>query len=178
MSGAAPPSAIPGLKPGLGRAGLCLGLGLALAAPLWAQTPRRRAPARQAPALPAPRAVLGFEPGEDGKLAEWPTLLRYYQALARTSDRVQYRELGKTTLGQPFVALVISSPRNLARLDRYRALNARLADPRTIRTAAEARSLIRDGRTVVLITSGIHSTEVGGHLTPAVLAHRLATDTT
>jgi zinc carboxypeptidase len=140
--------------------------------PLAAQQ-RRRPP----PPIPTPKSVLGFEPGEDRKLAEWPVLVRYYQALARTSARVQYRELGKTTLGAPFVVLVISSPRNLQRVDLLRRLNARLADPRTLRSSREAEDAVRDGKTIVLITSGIHSTEVGGHLTPAVLAYRLATDT-
>ena len=121
--------------------------------------------------------MLGFEPGDDRKLADWPLLLRYYQALAKASDRIDYRELGKTTLGAPFVALVISSPRNLKQLDTYQRLNAGLADPRTLRTSADAAAAIRNGKAVVLITSGVHSDEVGGHLAPAVLAYRLATDT-
>jgi hypothetical protein len=142
-----------------------------------AQRPSRQQTARRPTPIPTPRSVLGFEPGDDRKLAEWPVLVRYYEALARASDRVDYRELGKTTLGAPFVALVISSPQNLRRLDQLRQLNAKLADPRTLRTNREALESLRDGRTVVLITSSIHSTEVGGHLTPALLAHRLATDT-
>ncbi len=142
---------------------------------LAAQRPARRAVAPRP--IPAPRSVLGFEPGEDRKLVEWPVLVRYYQALARASDRVDYRELGKTTLGAPFVALVISSPQNLRRLSTVRAFNARLADPRTMRTNRDAQEALRDGKTIVLITSSIHSTEVGGHLTPAALAYRLATDT-
>jgi hypothetical protein len=156
---------------------LCL---VGLVAPAAAVGQQRRHPARRpAPAarVPTPRSVLGFEPGEDRKLADWPTLVRYYQALARASDRVRYRELGRSTLGAPFVALVISSPYNLRRLERYRTLNARLADPRTLRTKAEAQEALRDGKAVVLVTSGIHSNEVGGHLAPAVLAYRLATDT-
>ncbi|MEX2156602.1 MAG: M14 family metallopeptidase [Gemmatimonadales bacterium] len=157
-------------------------LAAALAAgPLAAQRPRTPPPARRpapaALAIPTPRSVLGFEPGEDRKLVEWPVLLRYYQALARASDRVDFRELGKTTLGAPFVALVISSPQNLRRLDRYRQINASLADPRGFRTSAAARAAATGGKTIVLITSSIHSTEVGGHLAPVVLAHRLATDT-
>jgi len=147
-----------------------------LTAPAGAQQ-RRRPAQRPAPRIPTPKSVLGFEPGEDRKLAEWPLLVRYYQALAKASDRLQYRELGKTTLGAPFVTLVISSPQNLRRLNRLRGLNARLADPRTPRSTRETEEALRDGKTVVLITCGIHSTEVGGHLTPVVLAHRLATDT-
>ncbi len=142
----------------------------------------RRPPAPPAPAptasrVPTPKSILGFDPGEDRKLADWPVLLRYYQALAQTGDRVRYRELGKTTLGAPLVALVISSPSNLKNLDRYRQLNARLADPRTIHNSREQQEALRDGRAIVLITSGIHSNEVGGHLTPALLAYRLASDT-
>ena len=153
------------------------------AAELAAQRPTQRAapPRRARPAAPAviptPRSILGFDPGDDRKLAEWPALVRYYQALARASDRVDFRELGKTTLGAPFVALVISSPQNLRQLDRFRRLNAGLADPRTLRTNPAAQEALRDGKTIVLITSSIHSTEVGGHLTPAALAYRLATDT-
>jgi len=135
------------------------------------------APRSSAQRIPTPRSVLGFEPGDDRKLADWPTLVRYYQALAGASNRMRYRELGHSTLGAPFVALVISSPQNLRRLDYYRELNARLADPRGLRTPKDATTALREAKTVVLITSGIHSNEVGGHLTPAILAYRLATDT-
>jgi hypothetical protein len=161
--------------------------GLVTAAPALAAQQRHRparppaAGRRTAPVaavrIPPPKSFLGFEPGEDRRLADWPALVRYYQALGRASDRVRYRELGKTTLGAPFVTLVISSPQNLKRLEHYRQLNARLADPRTVRTGREAQEALHDGRAIVLITSGIHSNEVGGHLTPAVLAYRLASDT-
>ncbi|HEX9727302.1 MAG TPA: M14 family metallopeptidase [Gemmatimonadales bacterium] len=132
----------------------------------------------RAQTVPAPESVLGFVPGTDRKLVEWPVLVDYYQRLARASDRVQYRELGKTTNGAPFVALVISSTENMARLEELRAINLKLADPRTIGSDSERTRLLRDGKTIVLITSSIHSTEVGGHLTPAVLAHRLASGDT
>lgn len=128
-------------------------------------------------AIPTPRSVLGFDPGDDRRLADWPTLLRYYRALARASDRVDYREMGKTTLDAPLIALTISSPQNLRRLDAFRRINDRLADPRTIPANRVALASLREGRAMVLITGGIHSDEVGGNLTPAVLAYRLATDT-
>src|SRR5258705_10241466 len=154
---------------------------VAFAAPAAAQRPRRAAPARPraaTTAIPSPRSILGFEPGDDRKLVEWPVLVRYYEALAKASDRVDLRVLGKTTLGAPFVALVISSPQNLRRLNYYRGLNAKLADPRTLRSNPDAMDALRNGKTIVLITSSIHSTEVGAHLTPAALGYRLATDTT
>jgi hypothetical protein len=127
-----------------------------------------------AQAVPTPESVLGFTPGADRRLVEWPVLVDYYRRLAAASDRVELRELGRTTNGAPFIALVISSPANLARLDELRESNAKLADPRRIGSDAERARLLRDARTIVLITSSVHSTEVGGHLTPALLAYRLA----
>ena len=160
----------------LRRAGRVALVAMLLAGSAFAQRPRaRRTP--PPPVIPTPRSVLGFEPGDDRKLVEWPVLVRYYEALAKASDRVDYRELGKTTLGAPFVALVISSPANLRRLDYYKRLNADLADPRSFRTSRAAREALQNDRVIVLITSSIHSTEVGGHLTPVALAYRLATDT-
>lgn len=159
---------------------LTLLLAGAVVAPLAGQHPKRPAPPphkHAPPVVPTPRSVLGFEPGDDRKLADWPTLLGYYQALGKTSDRVSYRELGHSTLGAPFIALIISSPQNIRHLDTYRRLNASLADPRLLHSAKEQGDALRDGRVVVLITSGLHSNEVGGHLAPAVLAYRLATDT-
>jgi hypothetical protein len=159
---------------------------LVLAGPLIAQRPPQARPSPppaassrrpSPPIIPTPRSVLGFDPGDDRKLVEWPVLVRYFEALAKASDRVDYRELGKTTLGAPFIALVISSPQNLKRLDYYRLNNASLADPRGFRTSRAAREAVHNGKTIVLITSSIHSTEVGGHLTPVALAYRLATDT-
>lgn len=157
---------------------------VALASPLSAQRPRPKHPApapsakqRAAPKIPTPRSILGFDPGDDRKLPDWPTLVRYFHALADASDRVNLRELGKSTLGAPFLAVVISSPQNLKRLDHFRAINDRLADPRTLGSTRAAEQDLHDGRTIVLITSGVHSTEVGGHLSPVTLAYRLATDT-
>src|SRR5207302_1957273 len=129
---------------------------VALAPALAAQQrhrPRQAAVPRRPPApvvtrVPTPKAILGFDPGDDRKLADWPVLLRYYQALAQTSDRVRYRELGKTTLGAPLVALAISSPANLKSLDRYRQLNARLSEPRTIHTARPPRAPTRPSCTI------------------------------
>ena len=142
---------------------LSLGAALLMAVPSAAQT------------IPAPEEVLGFVPGTDSKLVEWPVLVDYYRQLANASDRVQYRELGKTTLGAPFVALVISSVDNMQRLEEIRSINLRLADPRRIASETERDDLLRTGKTIVLITSSIHSTEVGGHLSPTLIAHQLAT---
>ena len=82
--------------------------------------------------VPAPKDVLGFTPGDDRKLASWAQTLEYFKKLDAASDRVQFQEIGKTTMGVPFVYATISSPENLKNLEKYKQINAKLADPRTI----------------------------------------------
>jgi len=126
--------------------------------------------------VPTPESVLGFRIGTDRRVADWEEITTYLGRLAEASDRMQLDTLGATTLGRPFIALTISSAANLGRLDEYLEMQRRLADPRTIRTEQEAARLIREGRVVVLITGGIHSTEVGAYQVPLRIAHRLAAD--
>jgi hypothetical protein len=124
--------------------------------------------------VPAPRDHFGFDIGEDRKLANWTELASYYEALARTSPRVRIDTLGRATRGQPFLMLTITSPANHARLDELRDINQRLADPRRITSDAELQRLLDAGRTIVLITQHIHSTEVGAGQMAARLAWRMA----
>src|SRR5690606_9570643 len=74
----------------------------------------------------------------------------------------------------PFVMLTGPSRVNHARLDECLAMPRKLADPRTIRDDAELQAMLRDMRTVVLITHQIHSSEVGGGLEATRMLHRLA----
>ena len=135
------------------------------------------APAQQAPSrassVPTPASILGWEPGTDRKLPSWKQVTDYFAALDAASSRVSVRTLGKTTLGRPFIVAFISDPATLANLPKYQRIQRALMDPRE-RANATRESLIADGKNVILITSSIHSTEVGGFLTPLVIADRLA----
>src|SRR3977135_3733231 len=131
--------------------------------------------------VPAPEDVLGFRPGDDRKLASWAKVVEYFQKLAATSDRVKFEEIGKSTMGAPFVYATISAPENLRRLDEFKDIQRQLPDPRLLGAAAnptraerKARSLISRGKTVIAITCGIHSTEVGSYLSSMLIAYRLA----
>src|SRR6267143_406191 len=128
--------------------------------------------------IPAPQDVLGFRPGDDRKLASWAKVIEYFEKLDAASDRVKFEELGKSTMGAPFVMATISAPENLASLDDSRKSQELLADPRKLGPPAvrdvKARELIARGKTIVLITCGIHSTEVGSYLSSMLLAYQLA----
>lgn len=127
---------------------------------------------------PMPSEVFGFAPGDDRKLASWSQVLDYFEQLDRASDRVVFETLGQTTMGKPFVMATISAPDNLARLEEYKQIQEQLADPRKLGPPAtrdrKAAELIKRGKTIVLITCGIHSTEVGSYLSSTLIAHRLA----
>jgi hypothetical protein len=125
--------------------------------------------------VPRPAEVFGFEPGEDYKLADWSQLVDFYQRLAASSDRVQLQEIGRTTRDQPMIVLFISSAENLRQLDRWRDISSRLARARGL-TDAEARQLARDGKAIVWIDSGLHSTEVAHSQHAPLLAYHMATD--
>src|ERR1044071_1622474 len=131
--------------------------------------------------IPAPAEVLGFVPGEDRKLASWSQVVEHFQRLGQASDRLTFQTLVQTTRGQPFVMATISSPANLARLEEFKKIQDQLADPRKLGPPAtrdrKAAELIRQGKTIVLITCGIHSTEVGSYLSSMLIEHRLASST-
>jgi hypothetical protein len=131
-------------------------------------------------AIPAPETVLGFKVGAERKLAKWETFIAYFRRLAATSDRLKFEELGKTTLGRPFVVATISAPENLQQLALYKEQQRKLGDPRILKQQGDAdalaNDLIRTGKTVVVITCSIHSTEVGGTFTATELAYRLTSE--
>lgn len=131
--------------------------------------------ATTAQSVPAPKDVLGWTPGDDRKLASWAQVVEYFTRLDKSSDRVAFQEIGKTTMGAPFVYATISSPENLRLIKRYELINDKLADPRRIQSNdAAAKALIKQGKTIVLITCGVHSTEVGSYLSSMLIAYRLA----
>src|ERR1043166_7719957 len=71
----------------------------------------------QSQAIPAPENVLGFRPGDDRKLAGWAKVVEYFQKLAAVSERVKFEEIGKSTMGAPFVYATISASENLKKLN-------------------------------------------------------------
>jgi hypothetical protein len=126
--------------------------------------------------VPTPESAFGFRVGEDRKLADWTQIVAYFRALDAASPRVQVEEVGRTTEGRPFLVATITSEANMARLEQLRGINLRLADPRGLRDE-DASRLLAEGRTVVSLNYGIHSTEVGATQGAIEEAFRLAAAT-
>lgn len=123
--------------------------------------------------IPAPESVLGFRIGQDRLLADWGQVVSYFRALDAASPRITTLEVGTSTEGRPFLVVIATSEANMARLAEIRRDNLRLADPRGL-SEEDADRLVRDGRTIVVSSHGIHSTEVASTLTAMELAYRLA----
>ena len=128
-------------------------------------------------AIPSPRSALGFNPGDDRTIADWKQITDYFARLDKTSDRVQVNTIGQSTLGRTMIAAFISAPENIRSLEKYKEIQRRLADPRL--NPADGRvdfsgQLLKDGKTVVVISCSIHSTEIVASQMSMQLAYNLA----
>lgn len=127
-------------------------------------------------AVPTPESVIGFRPGTEFKLANYDQTIEYFRRLDAASDKLTLLPMGTSTQGRTFHVALISSPANLAAIDRHREIARRLAAPEGL-TEAEARALAAEGRAIVHIDGGLHSTEVAGPQHTIQLAYDLVTRT-
>ena len=122
--------------------------------------------------VPAPDASFGFKPGADFKLANYDQSIEYFRKLAAASRFLRLVEAGKTSQGRTMYFALISNPKNLDQVERYRQIAQRLAHPAGL-TDATARELAREGKPFIHIDGGLHSTEVAGAQHTPLLAYDL-----
>jgi Zinc carboxypeptidase len=135
---------------------------------------QKRTRASSLSTVPAPKAFLGFTPGDERTIADWRQITDYFARLDKASDRVTVQTIGETTLKRPLIVALISSRENLLALDKYRDIQRRLADPRLVKTDLERDRLIENGKVVVAISCSIHSTEIVASQMSMQLAYELA----
>src|SRR5260221_274628 len=140
-----------------------------LASIAWTAAPQAD---NRSSSVPIPDSVFGFAPGADYKLATYDQSIDYFKKLAAASRYIKLFEAGKTTQGRTMYFALISSPDNLAKIDRYREIWQRLAHPQGL-TDAEAQKLAAEGRALVHIDGGLHATEVAGPQHTPLLAYDL-----
>ena len=116
--------------------------------------------------VPTPSSVLGYE------LGDWHVrhdqLVRYFEVLAESSDRVQLELIGTTYEQRPLLVATISSPENLSRLEEIRAQHLRLSDPN------ETLPDVSRMPAVVYLGYSVHGNESSGSNAALAVAYLLA----
>lgn len=126
--------------------------------------------------VPSPAKILGYPIGTPNKLTYTADQYRYYRELEKASPRVRtFLAPEKSEEGRDQMLVVVSDEANLAKLDRYKEITAKLADPRKLDDAA-AQALIDEGKVFYWASGSIHSTETGSPEMLMELAYRLAVD--
>ncbi len=124
----------------------------------------------------SPAEFLGVKPGSDFFLATYEQLTGYFERLAAESPRISVFDMGPTTGGRRMHYAIISSAHNMAELERYKEISQRLSFARGL-DEREAIRLAKEGKVVVWIDSGIHSTETSPPMHQFHLAYDLVTGT-
>jgi Zinc carboxypeptidase len=133
------------------------------AGPLAAQTP--------------PDKYLGFKIGEDRKLADYAQIKGYFEKLAQETNKLKLFTIGESVQKRPLIMAAISTPENLAKIDRWKEILHKLRDPRAT-SVDEARKLAKEGKVIVLITCSLHATEIAASQMSMELAYDLVTGKT
>jgi len=122
--------------------------------------------------IPTPKSHFGFNIGDDYQLANFTQTEAYFKKLDATSDRIKLVDIGETEEGRRQYMLVVSSPENMKKLDHYRQISQKLA--RAEVSEEEAKKLSKEGKAVVWIDGGLHSTETVAMQQLIEMAYQLA----
>jgi hypothetical protein len=121
---------------------------------------------------------LGYVAGAPNKLTYTKDLYRYYRELEKATPRVRVLVAPeKSEEGREQLLILVSDEANLAKLDRYKEITGKLADPRKI-SDADAEALITEGKIFYWASGSIHSPETGSPEMLMELAYRLAVSET
>ncbi|MFD2557121.1 M14 family metallopeptidase [Sphingobacterium tabacisoli] len=117
----------------------------------------------QAQQISTPKSHFGFNIGDDYQIANYKMMESYFLKVAAESNRVLIEKAGLSEEGRQQYLLVISSPENLAHVDKYRKISQSLGRAEGI-NEQQAKQLAKDGKPIVWIDGGMHSNEtVGSH---------------
>ncbi|HVL25708.1 MAG TPA: M14 family zinc carboxypeptidase, partial [Thermomicrobiales bacterium] len=126
---------------------------------------------------PSIETFFGRTPGADRTLIDWPEMLAWFEEIERASPRLRMESIGQATDGGEMVLLTIADPATIGALDSVRDRRRALADEALLRDPANENGRLAGDKTVVLLTAGIHATEVGGvQLMPELVADLALSD--
>lgn len=107
-------------------------------------------------------AFFGATPGADQVLIDWDPMCSWIDAIAHSSANLCSQILGHSTDGRELRMVIASSPESITNLDTIIAQRATLATTQLYRDMSNNSGSLAGSKPVVLVTAGIHATEVGG----------------
>lgn len=122
--------------------------------------------------IPTPKSHFGFNIGDDYHLANFTQTEAYFKKLDAASDRLQLVDIGETEEGRRQYMFIVSAPENLQNVERYKEISQKMA--RAEISEEEARRLSVEGKPVVWIDGGLHSSETVAMHQLIELAYQLA----
>ena len=127
--------------------------------------------------VPTPLKVMGYVPGSPGHLSHVAEINAYFRAVEKASPRVKVFSLGKSEEGREMIVAAVADEGTIKRLDEYRQMLGKLADPRGLSAADRAR-LIKQAKPIYWLSGSIHSPETGSPEMLMELLYRMAVEET
>ncbi|MFT4030844.1 MAG: M14 family metallopeptidase [Siphonobacter sp.] len=110
--------------------------------------------------VPTPKEHFGFSIGDDYHLANYTQTESYFKKIAQAvPDLVKYTVIGKTEEGRDQFMMIVTSAENHKKLARYQEISVKMARAEGI-TEEQANAMAAEGKAIVWIDGGIHSTEM------------------
>jgi hypothetical protein len=123
--------------------------------------------------VPSPTTVLGHIIGAPGELTHSAKIVDYVRQVASSSSRVHVETIGESEEGREIVLVVIADENGIRDLDRLKAANAALADPR-LTSPEQAETIIATARPAYYFNCNLHADETGSGEMCMELIYRLA----
>jgi hypothetical protein len=117
--------------------------------------------------IPTPQQYFGYQVGDWH--IQHDALVGYFKKIAELSNRVQLTEYGRTYENRPLLLMTISSPKNLANIDKIKAEHHRLVEP-----IQSANLDTKNMPIVVWMGYSVHGNEASGTNASVLAAYYLA----
>jgi hypothetical protein len=123
--------------------------------------------------IPSPQKHFGTIIGAPGVMHRADDVYGYFRALAAATPRVKLEKVGTSEEGRDIMLVIVADDATMQKLDAYKRVLARLADPRTV-SVAQLDALLDQAKPVYYFNAGLHSPEMGSPEMVMELAYRLA----
>jgi Zinc carboxypeptidase len=126
------------------------------------------------PKVPTLKQTVGHDWAQE--ISSHAEIEKYLRALTSAApDRTRLTLYGETNEKRGLYLLVITSPKNLTRLEEIREANLKLADPRLV-TPGEAKTILDSAPAIVWLAYGVHGDEISSGDAALVTAYHLLAD--